>query len=67
MILFRAETRAVFVHGFAKKDIANLDAGEIKVLKKLAKAVLGYSEREMASAVAAGVFVEVKCNGKKVS
>jgi hypothetical protein len=67
MILFRAGTRAVFVHGFAKKDSANIDAGELKALKKLAKTVLGYSEDEMTSAVGSGVFLEVKCNGETVS
>ena len=67
MILFQAETRAVFVHGFAKKDFANINAGELKALKKLAKVVLAYSEREMASAMAFGVFVEVNCNGKTIS
>src|SRR3954453_5843689 len=47
MILFRAEPRAVFVHGFAKKDFANIDVAELKALKKLAKVVLGYSEGEV--------------------
>jgi hypothetical protein len=67
MILFRAAERAVFVHGFAKKDLANIDPSELKALKKLAKVVLGYSEAEMASAVVSGVFVEVNCDGKTIS
>jgi len=67
MILFRAEIRAVFVHGFAKKDMPNVDAAELKALKKLAKVVLRYSDAEMATTIAAGVFVEVKCHGKTVS
>ncbi|HKD84274.1 MAG TPA: type II toxin-antitoxin system RelE/ParE family toxin [Terriglobales bacterium] len=62
MILFRAQRRAVLVHGFAKKDRANIETGELEALRKLAKIVLAYSEEEMASAVASGVFVEVKCN-----
>ncbi len=67
MIVFRAETRAVFVHGFAKKDVGNIAAGELKALKNLAKLVLACSEAEITSAAAAGVFLEVKCNGKTVS
>ena len=67
MILFRAGERAVFVHGFAKKDVGNINAQELKALKKLATIVLGYSEAEMRSVEASGVLVEVKCNGKTVS
>lgn len=67
MVLFRGEERAIFVHGFAKKDLANVDARELKALKQLAKVILGYSEVEMASAVASGILLEVNCNGKTVS
>jgi len=67
MILFRANLRAVFVHGFAKKDVANIDAGELKALKQLAKVVLAYSEAEITAAAASGVFVEVKCDGETIS
>jgi hypothetical protein len=37
MILFRAQKRSVFVHGFAKKDLGNIDAKELKALRELAK------------------------------
>lgn len=64
MILFKVENGAVFVHGFAKKDVGNISPKELQVLKKLAKIVLGYSEAQIASVVESGTFVEVKCNGK---
>jgi hypothetical protein len=67
MILFRVAHRAVLVHGFAKKDMANIGTAELKALKNLAKVVLAYSEAEMNAAVASGVFVEVKCDGETVS
>src|SRR5271157_4080559 len=37
MILFRPRDRAVFVHGFAKKDLGNVSPKELSALKKLAK------------------------------
>lgn len=35
MILFKEKNRAVFVHGFAKKDLGNVSPKELKALKKL--------------------------------
>jgi hypothetical protein len=67
LILFRNQARAVFVHGFAKKDAANIDARELKALKKLAGIMLRYTEAEMTGIVAAGTLLEVDCDGKTVS
>jgi hypothetical protein len=67
MVLFRKEDRAVFVHGFAKKDLSNITPKELKALKKLAKIMLGYSDSQLATVVASGALVEVQCNGKAVS
>ena len=67
MILFKEKDRAVFVHGFAKKDLGNISPKELKALKKLAKIVLGYSDAQIATVVASGTLVEVKCDGKAVS
>ena len=41
LVFFRAQTRAVFAFGFAKSDMANLDAGDEAYMKKAAKLVLG--------------------------
>jgi hypothetical protein len=45
LIVFQRGERAIFVHGFAKNDIGNIDARELKALKKLAKVMLKYDER----------------------
>jgi len=63
MILFRAHDRAVFVHGFAKKDIGNIGPRELKALKKLAKIILAYSDAEMRRALASAALIEVRCDG----
>lgn len=61
---FRAETRAVFVFGFAKRDQDNIDEDDARELKKLAKLVLGFAEDEMSRQVAAGKFDEIKYDGE---
>ncbi len=60
IILFRHGDRAVFVYGFEKKDLANIDQNELEAFRELAKRVLAYSATEMELAVEAGVFLKVK-------
>jgi len=66
MILFKEQNRAVFVHGFAKKDLGNISPKELKALKRLAKIMLAYSDAQLTSIVASGTLVEVHCDGKTV-
>lgn len=48
------------MHGFAKKDRANLSKQEEKQLKALSKIVLNLTEEELNTLVKAGKYVEVK-------
>jgi hypothetical protein len=48
------------VHGFAKKDTGNIDSGELKALKKLAKILLAYSDPQLATLVTSGTLIEVR-------
>ena len=66
MILFKENDRAIFVHGFAKKDLGNISPNELKALKKLGKIMLAYSDAQLATVVTSGTLVEVKCNDKTV-
>jgi hypothetical protein len=59
IILFRFQGRAVFVHGFEKKDVGNIRANELEAFKELADVILGYSETEMAKRVADGALIEI--------
>jgi len=52
--------RIVMMFGFEKKDMANIDAKELKGFKKLAKIYLGLSEGEMESLVQKGELTEIK-------
>src|SRR5262249_29760220 len=67
MILFRAGTRAIFVHGFAKNEKDNIERDELAALKKLAAELLSYDEQTLARVVASGVLLEVTCESKTVS
>lgn len=52
--------RIVMMFGFEKKDMANIDARELKGFRKLAKTYLGLSEVEMDSLVKRGELTEIK-------
>ena len=64
MILYRRGTRAVFVHGFAKNERANITQDELATLKELASQILAYDDRALAQAVAFGTLIEVICHEK---
>jgi hypothetical protein len=66
LIVFRAGTRAIFVHGFAKNEKDNIGKDELVALKKLATDLLGYDDPTLALALASGVLLEVTCNEKTV-
>ena len=67
LIVFRAGTRAIFVHGFAKNEKDNIERDELVALKKLAGELLAYDDQTLARVVASGVLVKVNCDEKTVS
>src|SRR6185437_7604928 len=67
LIVFGADTRAIFVHGFAKNEKDNIKEDERVALKKIAAELLAYDDKTLARIVASGVLVEVKCDEETVS
>ena len=59
IILFRAGSRAFFVHGFAKSEQDNIRDDELAAFKLLAAQLLAYDDAALAKAIAAGVLMEV--------
>jgi hypothetical protein len=59
IIFFRFKSRAVFVYGFEKKDLGNINANELDAFRELADVILGYSDAEIARRVADGALIEV--------
>ena len=63
LLAFKLGDKAFFIYGFAKNTRANIKQNEEKALKRYAAVLLGYSDKELNQAVAAGALIEVKGNG----
>lgn len=67
LIVFKAGTRAIFLHGFAKSEKDDVGTNELTALKKLAGELLAYDDKSMARVITAGVLVEITCDEKTIS
>jgi len=56
--------RWFFLYGFGKNERANITREELRMLQEVAKELLGFDDRQVATALATGEIVEV-CNGKR--
>ena len=65
IILFKKDDRAVFVYGFEKKDLANITVKDLVAFRKLADAILGCTDSEMAQRVECGLYFKVEKPGGK--
>jgi hypothetical protein len=65
IILYKAHALAFFVHGFAKNDRDNIEAGELAAFKLLAAQMLSYDDQAIAKAVESGTLIEVTRHEKK--
>ena len=64
LVFFRFGARAVFAHGYAKNDRANIDPDEERDFKKVARMVQAFSNAEMDRLVSMNEFEEVFCDVK---
>ena len=60
ILTFKVGKNIFFLFGFAKNERDNISAKELKVLKRMAKELLGYDEKRLKQAVDAGSLIEVK-------
>jgi hypothetical protein len=60
VIAFRTKERAIFIHGFAKSDQANIGAKELEVLQGIADAFLSASFEMLEKAISDGKLFEIK-------
>ena len=56
--------RAVYVYGFEKKDIANIDRRELEAFRELAEVILGYTDAEIKQRVKEGALFIVREPGE---
>jgi hypothetical protein len=66
LIVFKAGTRAFFVHGFAKNEKDNIGRNELAALRKLAAELLAYDDKAISRAIASGVLLEVKRDAQTI-
>lgn len=66
LIVFKARTIAVFVHGFAKNERDNIRHDELSALRKLASELLAYNDKTLTRLVASGTLTEVICDGQTI-
>ncbi len=64
IILFKKNRRAVYIYGFEKKDVANIDRRELEAFRDLAEVILGYSDAEMEQRVKDGALFHVEEPGE---
>ena len=67
IILFRAGTRAFFVHGFAKNEQDNIRDDELAAFRMLADSLLNYDAAAIARVIANGTLTEVTNDDEAIS
>jgi len=60
IILFKKNDRAIYVHGFEKKDVANIRPDELEAFRKFAGVYLGYTNAKMTQLMEDGALFQVK-------
>lgn len=60
LLAYRVGDKAFFVYGFAKNARDNISDDELKALRRLAKELLGYSDKELTEAIEHGALIEVE-------
>ena len=59
IVAFAYRGECFFIHGYAKNTQANITRSQERALKLLARQLLGYTEADLAKAIATGTIEEV--------
>jgi len=59
LVATRLHDRWFFLYGFAKNEQANINQDELKALQEIAKDLLSYDDRQLESAMNAGIITKV--------
>lgn len=65
LIVYRAETRSVFVYGFAKSERGNIDPDELAFWRAVAAAYLAMDEDGIEAVIALDELMEVMCDDEE--
>ena len=64
IICFKKDDRAIFVHGFAKNEKANVGKKELIAFRRVAEILLNLSPDQIARSISTGTFIEVNTDEK---
>jgi hypothetical protein len=59
IMFFRSEERTFYQYGFSKSDRGNVDQKELRLYRKIARAKLAMSEKQLTDAISAGELIEI--------
>jgi hypothetical protein len=62
IICFKKDDRAIFVHGYAKNEKANINKKELAAFKRVAEILMSLSQDQIEKSLKSGTFVEVVDN-----
>jgi hypothetical protein len=57
------DERAIFIHGYAKNQKANINKKELEAFKRVAEILLGLPQDQIEKSLKTGTFIEVVHNG----
>ncbi len=60
IICYKKEDKAIFIHGFAKNEKANLSQKELRIFKEFSQIIMKLSASELKVAIKNGDFIEVE-------
>ena len=60
LVAFKRDDQAFFIYGFAKNQRSNITAKEKQALKRMARELLGYGDRQLNQALKQGALIEIK-------
>ena len=59
IVFFRSGNRTFYIYGFSKAVMDNISEKQLRNFKMAAKAVFGYSEKELDDRVKTGLYIEI--------
>ena len=62
LVATKMADRWFYLYGFSKNERVNISQDELRVLQEIAKDLLGFDERQLATALSSGEIVEI-CDG----
>jgi len=60
IVFFRSKERTFYQYAFPKSSRGNINQGELRYYKKMAKTKLAMSDHELADAINTGELIEIK-------